>query len=515
MRVHDFLDRRVRAGADVVAIEDATRSISYGSLRADVTALAERLAAAGVGAGDRFAVLGRNSIEFVTCYLAASVLEAVVVPLNNRLSVSELEYIVADSGAVVVLADGAMADRAAALGATLAGSGDLPVGDVLGGWSTLRPEPRAPAGEGDGRRRDEDATVVQMYTSGTTGLPKGALLTHRNLTSLTLSWLPEMTLEAGRSRFLQVTPLFHVGALLMVLSNLAAGSTLVLLPEFAPGPAAEALAHRRVSTALFVPAMIRLLLDEPAVAGQDFPDLDRIAYGASPIAAALLRDAMETFGCDFVQGYGLTETAGVLTSLRPRDHHAVAGRPARLESAGRAVSCCEVRVVDADDRPVEPGETGELVARGTNVTPGYWNLPDATAEAFRTGWFHTGDAATIDADGFVTIVDRVKDMIIVGGENVYPREVELCLDASPSVVESAVIGVPHDVWGEQVVALVVRTPHAQITDRELIAHARARLARFKCPTRVDFVEDLPRNAAGKVRKAELRDPFWSGRSRRV
>jgi acyl-CoA synthetase (AMP-forming)/AMP-acid ligase II len=311
---------------------------------------------------------------------------------------------------------------------------------------------------------------------------------------------------------MQVTPLFHVGAVLLVLSNIAAGSQLLLLPEFLPGPAAEALAERQVSKTLLVPAMIRWLLNDPGLAGRSFPDLQMIAYGAAPIPPQLLLEAFDVFDCGFVQGYGLTETAGVITSLRPEDHH---GDPGRLASAGRAVLCSRVRIVDGDDQPLPPGEVGEIVAQGDNITPGYWGLEDATAEALRGGWFHTGDVGWMDDEGFVTIVDRLKDMVLVGGENVYPSEAERALESHPDVVEAGVIGIPHDVWGEQLLAFVVLHPGATATDRELIAHCRTDLARFKCPTRVELREALPRNAAGKLLKTELREPYWSDRSRRV
>ena len=272
-----------------------------------------------------------------------------------------------------------------------------------------------------------------------------------------------------------------------------------------------------MTKALFVPAMLRWLLADSGVADTRFPALRMIAYGAAPIPPALLTQAIGAFDCEFVQGYGLTETAGVLTALRPADHIVTPGGSSfdRLASAGRAVLCSEVQIFDADDRPLPPGEAGELVAQGDNITPGYWNLPDATADALRGGWFHTGDVAWMDDEGYVTIVDRIKDMIIVGGENVYPRESEVALEAHPDVTEAAVIGIPHDVWGEELLALVVRGEGAAVTDRELIAQCRAHLAKFKCPTRVEFRDALPRNAAGKLLKMQMREPYWAERERRV
>jgi acyl-CoA synthetase (AMP-forming)/AMP-acid ligase II len=269
--------------------------------------------------------------------------------------------------------------------------------------------------------------------------------------------------------------------------------------------------------------MLRWMLGERDVERRTFPALRRIVYGAAPIPPELLTRALRVFDCGFVQGYGLTETTGALTVLRPEDH-APGVSPERLASAGRPLDCCEVRVVDEHGGDVRSGRAGtdgpvgEVVARGANVFAGYWNLPDANAEAFRDGWFHTGDLARIDADGYLTLVDRKKDMLVVGGENVYPREVEDALLAHPDVADAAVIGAPHDVWGEEVLALVVVPPGCappRAFDRILIHHCRERLAVFKCPTRVELRDALPRNAAGKLDKKALREPYWAGRSRRI
>jgi acyl-CoA synthetase (AMP-forming)/AMP-acid ligase II len=266
--------------------------------------------------------------------------------------------------------------------------------------------------------------------------------------------------------------------------------------------------------------MIRFLLDKLGRADVAFPHLRMVVYGASPIPTAQLLRARDTFGCDLLQGYGLTETAGVLTALRPEDHRfdPAGPVPPRFSSAGRPTLGVEIRVVGPDGRDVETGELGEVVARGPNVFVGYHDMPEATAEAFRDGWFHTGDMGTLDAEGYVSIVDRSKDMIITGGENVYPSEVEAALVKHPLVSDVTVIGIPHETWGEAILALVV--PASEVTDsdasvRALVLHARGLLAAFKGPSKVQFVAEIPRNAAGKVLKAELRAPYWAGRERRV
>jgi acyl-CoA synthetase (AMP-forming)/AMP-acid ligase II len=364
---------------------------------------------------------------------------------------------------------------------------------------------------------DADLVAVQMYTSGTTGVPRGAMLSHWNLRSMVASWLIEVPLRPGSARFLQVTPLFHVGGVLMLLSNLAAGATLVLHPEFVPGAAVAALSQQAITHALFVPAMIRWLLQEPGVRERKYPQLQMIIYGAAPMPLTLLEEVLRVFGCSFLQGYGLTETSGVLTVLRPDDHRWPADQPppAWLASAGREVLCCEVRVVHPDGSPVLPGEVGEIIARGENIMAGYFGMREATAATLVNGWLHTGDLGRVDEAGFIYIVDRLKDMIIVGGENVYPQEIEVVLGTHTDVVDSAVIGIPHAVWGEEILAIVVLRSGATVTERALIQHCRAHLARFKCPTKVEFRSEIPRNAAGKSLKRELRAPYWSKQSRQL
>jgi long-chain acyl-CoA synthetase len=361
--------------------------------------------------------------------------------------------------------------------------------------------------------------AVQMYTSGTTGRAKGAMLTHRNLCLMVLAWSVEMPLRGGETRFLQVTPLFHVGGLMMVLLNVAHGSTLLLEPEFQPAAAVRRLQRERATHALLVPAMIRWMLLDPAMRGASFPDLDLVLYGAAPCPAEHLVQAMEAFGCGFLHAYGLTETAGVVTALRPKEHlRALAEEPALLESAGRAMIGCEVRILDRAGQPLPDGELGEIVVRGPNVFVGYWHRPEETAEALRDGWLWTGDVGRMDARGYLTIVDRSKDMIIVGGENVYPSEVEAVVRQVPGVRDVAVIGIPHAVWGEAVLALVVADDELEDGDGlpgRVVQFARERLARFKCPSGVERVAELPRTPAGKVQKAVLRAPYWSGRSRTI
>ncbi|MBM3735529.1 MAG: AMP-binding protein [Acidobacteria bacterium] len=295
------------------------------------------------------------------------------------------------------------------------------------------------------------------------------------------------------------------------------GGSLYIQENFVPSEVVRALSEDRIAFALLVPAMIQAcLVAVPDAGARSYPELRFIGYGASPIAEATLRRAMEAFRCGFSQGFGMTETSGAVTVLSPDDHQrGVTDRPELLLSAGRAALGTEMRVVDLDDQPVPPGTFGEICTRGPQVMVGYWNQPGASAEALRGGWMHTGDAGRMDAEGYVFIEDRIKDMIVSGGENIYPREVEEVLFGHPAVADAAAIGIPHEKWGETIKAFVVLKPGATATAEEMLAHCRTRLGGYRCPSSVDFLPTLPRNPSGKVLKKDLREPYWRGHTRRV
>jgi fatty-acyl-CoA synthase len=364
---------------------------------------------------------------------------------------------------------------------------------------------------------EERADAYQMYTSGTTGRPKGAVITQHAVTSNVIQFLiayPDM----DRERILIVAPIYHAAAAICSFLTIASGGSLVIQEDFAPAPVVDALSGEGVTFALLVPAMIQAcLVMVPDVDKRDYSKLKRILYGASPIAEQTLRRALEVFACAFVQGYGMTETTAAVTNLRPEDHQrALRGeKPELLLSAGRALPGTEVRIVDEHDQPVPNGTIGEIVARGPQLMRGYWNLEAASREALKGGWMHTGDAGTMDGEGFLYIQDRVKDMIVSGGENVYPREIEEVLYAHPAIAEAAIIGVPDEKWGETVKAIVVLKQNASATADEIVGFCRGKLAGYKQPRSVDFVAALPRNPSGKVLKRELREPYWKGHNRRV
>jgi len=516
MRLHDTLDYRARehGGEDFAVHGD--RRVTYAEAREAANRLAHALVGEGLEVGDRVAFLSKNSIEYAIFYYAASKAGVVPVPLNYRLAPPEWQFIVNDAGARLLVAQPELAEAIAPVRDALDPvKRFLAVGSDVPGWEPWDEFVRSGAPEPPDRLVTADDDVYQMYTSGTTGRPKGAVIQHRALAAQ----LHQAVMAFGGSpgdRALIVAPLYHAAAGVTTFCTVQTGGTLYIQEEFAPAEVVRALSEERIRTSLLVPAMIQFCLGAvPDVAERDYDALELVVYGASPIAEATLRRALEVFRCDFIQGYGMTETTAAATYLYPADHRAaLEGRSELLLSAGRPLLGTEIRVVDADDRPVPTGTIGEVCIRGPQLMRGYWNRPDATEEALRGGWMHTGDAGSLDEEGYLFIQDRVKDMIVSGGENVYPREIEDVLFEHPGVADAAVIGVPDAKWGETVKAIVVRKDEGTSAD-DVLAFCRGKLAGYKQPRSVDFVDALPRNPSGKVLKKELREPYWKGHERRV
>jgi len=519
LRLHDPFDFWVREAPDAELATFAGRRITYREAAEQVNRLANALLGCGLRRGDRFAYLSKNSIEYALMFYAASKAGVAPVPLNYRLAPPEWQYIVNDAQARVLIARGELVaaiepvrgelstvERCIALGAARPPSG----WEDYDAFVAAAPATPPPA---DVTAADD---VYQMYTSGTTGRPKGAVLTHGAL-SAHLTQASFALNSVPRERALVVAPMYHAAAALMTFSTVWFGGSMFIEEDFNPVTAVRALSEQGIGRALLVPAMIQAcLVMVPDVAQRKYDALRYIVYGASPISEATLRRAMEVFGCDFLQGYGMTETTAAVTYLLPADHHrALRDKPELLLSAGRAMVGTEVRVVDANDVPVAVGEVGEVIARGPQMMRGYWNLPDASRDALRDGWMHTGDAGRMDEEGYLYISDRVKDMIVSGGENVYPREVEEVLFQHPAIADVAVIGVPDEKFGEAVKAVVVLREGAAAEAAEIVEHCKGRLAGYKRPRSVDFVAVLPRNPSGKVLKRELREPYWVGHTRRV
>ncbi len=527
MRLHDLLDFHARERADKDFAIQGDRRLSYAEAVAEVDRLASAFVGSGLQVGDRVAVLAKNCIEYALIYFAGAKSGAVPVPLNYRLAPAEWAYIINDAGAKMVIA----ADEY--VNAVDSVRGELKTVDrfvVLGaagqeGWDDFAPWVAGRAATPPARDITDDHDVYQMYTSGTTGHPKGAIVTHGALTSNIEQITMALETSPGE-RFLIVAPMYHAAAVAATLSCVYRGGCLYIQEDFNPFEVVRALSQENIGLSLLVPAMIQAcLVMVPDVAERDYVRavldgiplaLRMIVYGASPIAEQTLRRAMQVFKCDFAQAYGMTETTAVLTFLTSADHRrALTEKPELVLSAGRAVCGTDLRVVDENDEDVPAGGIGEIVARGPQLMRGYWNLPEATSEALKGGWMHTGDAGSMDAEGYVYIQDRVKDMIVSGGENVYPRIVEDVLFQHPAVADAAVIGVPHDQWGETVKAIVVLREGQTATEEEILDFCRGRLGGFERPRSVDFIDALPRNPSGKVLKRQLREPYWTGHKRRV
>ncbi len=518
MRLHDFLDYWARLQPEAEFAVQGTRRVTWGAAIADVNRLAHALIEAGLRTGDRAAILAKNSIEYLYAYFAASKAGVVLVPLNYRLAPPEWASIVNDARPRMLLVAEPYRDAVDALRPGLPSVERFVSLDPSppAGWEDYHAwvagQPATPPGHEAAASDD----LYQMYTSGTTGRPKGAVLQQRAVaTNIVQSGLAFGV--APGERCLAAVPLFHAGAVPTAFTPLAHGGSLYLLADFTPAAVVRALSEERIALATLVPAMLQAcLLGVPDVAERRYDALRLLHYGASPIAESTLRRAIAVFRCGFIQSYGMTEATQALTYLTPADHErALAGHPELLLAAGRPAAGTEIRVVDGDDQAVPPGTPGEIVARGPQVMRGYWNLPEASAEALRGGWLHTGDVGVVDADGYLYVQDRLKDMIVSGGENVYPRAVEDVLFRHPAVADAAVIGVPDERWGETVKAIVVLRAGMRASEGEIIDFCRGRLGGFERPRSVDFVEALPRNPSGKVLKRVLREPYWASRARRV
>jgi fatty-acyl-CoA synthase len=494
--------RRRLSPAHVAFVHGATRR-TYAELDDRTRHLAGALRDLGVERGDRVAYLGPNDPTLLETLFAATALGGVFVPLNWRLTAPELTYIAADCGATVLVHAAAMTDAATAVAAGSTALRHLvELGPPYDGMATGgRPGGPAPVPIDATVGLDDPAVII--YTSGTTGRPKGATLSHGNITWNCVNVLVDTDLASDEVA-LVCAPLFHVAALNMVsLPVLMKGGTVVLTGGFDPEAALELIVRHGVTVMFGVPAMFNAMAQVSAFASADLSSLRRLLCGGAPVPLSTIRTYLDR-GIPFLQGYGMTETSPGALFLGAERAADKAG------SAGVASFFTDVRVVRPDGSEVEPGEKGEVVVAGPNVMRGYWNRPEATAEVMDGDWFRSGDVAVVDDDGYVTIVDRMKDVIISGGENIYPAEVEDVIYGHPDVAECAVIGVPHGRWGEVGRAIVVRRAGTALDEEALLEHLDGRLARFKLPRSVVFTEALPRSGAGKVLKAELRKTFGAG-----
>jgi acyl-CoA synthetase (AMP-forming)/AMP-acid ligase II len=502
------LHRAVQQQPDEIMTIFGERRRTFREAAARVARLAGALRELGVRDGDRVAMLALNSDRYNEYLLAVPWANAVLNPVNTRWSAAEIAYSLRDSGSRVLLVDDAFAPLVPGLRAafpelaTVIHAGDGPTPEGALGYEDLV----ASAGPAQDARRGGSDLAGLFYTGGTTGFPRGVMLSHDNLG---VSWLGSAAsgaLVGPGSRTLHVAPMFHLADLLSWGATVLVGGSHVMLPAFDPVAVFSSVAEHRISHALLVPTMIQVLVDHPVVTRYDLTSLHSVLYGASPIAQAVLERAMKALpSASFTQAYGMTELSPVATLLSPADHEA----GDVLRSAGRAAPHAEVRVVDPDGAEVPAGTVGEIVVRGGHVMLGYWHKPQETAAAVRDGWMHTGDGGYLDERGYLYVVDRLKDMIISGGENVYSAEVENAIASHPAVAQCAVIGVPDPDWGERVHAVVVLRPGATVTIAELRDHVKTRIAGYKAPRSLEIADALPVSGTGKVLKRELRARHWT------
>ncbi|MGV0793847.1 long-chain-fatty-acid--CoA ligase [Mycolicibacterium sp. XJ1819] len=499
---------------DAVALVVGERTLTFGELDARSNQVAQAFRAAGVGFGDRVAFVEKNGAEFFEVTLGLAKLGAVGVPVNWRLTGPEMLAIIEDAGARAIVVGSEFFGRVEVIEDRLTTVETVVAIGRHRRWPAFDDWIAGHRAEDPGVTTESDDIAALVYTSGTTGRPKGVMLTNANYISKSVG-VAEPWRFGADSVSLAVMPLFHQAGSGWALVGLLVGRPTVVLRDVDPAAIIDAVVRHRITNMLLVPAVIQMLLVTPGVDEADLSSLQTIVYGASPITDDVLVKALARFDCEFIQVYGMTESTGSVTQLDGVDHDPV-GRPHLLRSCGKPFGWVEVRIVGADGRDAATGAVGELWTRSTQTMRGYWNNPRATAEAITPdGWLKTGDAGYLDADGYLYLYDRVKDMIVSGGENVYPAEVENVLMTHPGVADVAVIGVPDERWGEAVKAIVVPEPGASVTAAQLVAFARDRLAGYKLPKSVDFAAELPRNPSGKLLKRELREPYWEGVQRRV
>ena len=505
---------------DAAVFTFENKQVTFSALDRKSNQTARALIALGIKKGDRIGVLSKNSPVYFEIIAAAAKMGAVVTAVNWRLAADEIRYVFDDSGSKLIFVGAEFVDTIDDVVPTL--KIQAPVFDIEAAgekyphYETWRDEQ---SGEELDIESDSDDPIVQLYTSGTTGRPKGAVLSHRSILALrgqdpsdvVANW---QKWEPGETGLLAM-PCFHVGGTVFGLSMIQSGAHAVIVREYNPNTALNLIEDYGISKIFMVPAALQILLNHPRIEDADFSKLRFMYYGASPIPLALMRESIRVFGCDFVQMYGMTETSGTIVVLPPEDHDPN-GNP-KMRSVGKPLWGVEIKIIDKEGHDVPIGDVGEIATRSVKNMISYWNKSEATKQTVDAdGWLRTGDAGYLDEEGYLYIHDRVKDMIISGGENIYPAEVENAIYSHDDVADVAVIGIPNDKWGEAVMAYVVRKDgRDDLSAEDIIEYARSKIARYKCPKSVEFIEALPRNASGKILRKDLRAPHWAGKDRHV
>ncbi len=517
--IGDVIRFQAQERGDQIAFTFEGDELTYAELHRNSNRAANGLIALGVKPGNRVAYMGKNSHIYFEILAAVAKVGAVMAPINWRLAPPEVSYIVNDCQARVIFIGPEFSDLLRQIMPSLthvetifgseSADGNIPdYRSWRDGFDDTDPQLTCASGD----------DAIQLYTSGTTGHPKGAIMTHGSIltkrTAEEEAALQDWQRSDPGETSLLAMPCFHVSGTGFGLTCLSAGTQAIVVREYDPAQALDFIEQFGIAKIFMVPAAIQIMLNHPRVSEIDFSRLKYIMYGASPIPLDLMKRSIDVFGCGFIQMYGMTETSGTIVALNPEDHDPAGNE--RMRSVGKPLLGVEIKVIDEAGVEVPPRTVGEIATRSAKNMKGYWNLPEATAATIdESGWLRTGDAGYLDEDGYLYIHDRVKDMIISGGENIYPAEVENAVYSHPLVADVAVIGIPDQKWGEAVKACVVLKEGALVSEAEIIAHARQNIAGYKCPKSVDFITALPRNPSGKILRRELRAPYWAGRDRAV
>jgi long-chain acyl-CoA synthetase len=519
MLIGDIPARNAGLYPNKVAVIQDNFCITYAQFDKRTNCLANAISVLGSTKGDRIAVLHHNCYQYIEIYFALAKAGMPVVPLNYRYNPSEILHVIRDSGAKIVLFGKEYmsvvdmikqkipsVEHFICIDAHLSGMKNYE--EIISEASTREPVLSI----------DEEDIAILGYTGGTTGRPKGVMTTHRNIITSCYNTSLERLLTPN-DILLNVHPIFHAGGANSMFAFFFVGATNVILntSRIDIDVILKAIQDYKINHLLLVPTLILSIIEHPSIESYDFSNLKTIYYGTSPISIELLKKAMRLFKCNFSQTYGMTETFVPITILKPEDHK-LDGSPEddqRMTSAGREVMGVKVKIVDNDGRELERGKIGEVVVKGKNVMKGYWNQPELTKEALKDGWLYTGDMGKLDELRYLYIVDRKKDMIISGGENIYAKEVEDVLSAHPAVAEAILVGVPDDKWGEVGMGLVIKKRGAELSGEELISFCKSRLASYKKPKFIEFVNEFPKSASGKILKNEIRQKYWKGRDRKI
>lgn len=526
MNISTILNKAIRLFPEKEAVVEGEKCLTYAKLGQRVDRLASGWVNLGIQCQDRISVIAPNGLAFMEIYFAAAKLGLIINPINIRLTGSEIAYILNDAGSRILAAH---TDFAASVKQALKETPQVEQIIWLGPKTNI--DIARPSVAYEDFLEDNEAMVTWpdlvednapaqiYYTSGTTGRPKGVVLTHLNVTTHALAAVAEFHLTDADTWF-HVAPMFHLADAWATFALTWVGGRHVMLPYFDPAKTLSLIQKEHITLTNLIPTMLNLMVNHPQASRYDYSSLRVILSGGAPIAPETVKKIISTFGCDYIQTYGLTETSPYLTVSTLKAHLKELPVEKQLEfisRTGREFITVELRIVgdQGKDVPMDDRTVGEIWARGNTVTPGYWNLPEATADSFENGWFKTGDLAVINLEGYINIVDRKKDVIISGGENIYSTEVEYALYEHPAILECAVIGVPDDKWGEAVKAVVVSHPGKQASAEELISFVKKQIASFKAPKTVDFWDSLPKTGSGKIRKRSIKERYWSDQSKRV